>query len=256
MPQEPLNTRQATILQWLQERGRVSVREAAAELGVSEMTIRRDLEALEAQGLLTRTHGGAVPSGRLRFLQSAWPHYLPSPRKAAIGQRAASLVHPGQTIMVDTGTTALEVARHLPPDASITVATTSLCVAQELYGVGPQVLVLGGLLRRDFPSLYGPLTEQMLSALHVEWLFMGCDGADSQEGFYTSDLHLASLEQTMIRCADRVVVVTESSKFGRRALMRYAAPEQVHILVTDGELTTRDRAALEERGLTILIAEE
>jgi len=178
-----------------------------------------------------------------------------SPQKAAIGKLAASLIAPGKTLMIDAGTTSLEVARNLPKDSNITVATTSLCVLQELYGSPMQLLLLGGYTRKDFPSLYGPMTEAMLKSFHVDILFIGCDGADSKSGFYASDLLISSLEQEMINIASRVVVVTESWKFGRKGFVRYAKPEQVHTLVTDARLSSTDRTNLTESGINVLIAE-
>ncbi len=251
-----MKDRRTAILETLRDEGRVLVGSLATRIGVSEMTIRRDLSELETAGIVTRTHGGAVPTGRLRFLLSAFPHYELNACKAAIGKHAAGLVRSGQTVMLDTGTTALEVARHLPQDTAVTVLTTSLCVAQELYGSALNVLLLGGFLRKEFPSLYGPLTESMLGSFHIDLLFMGCDGAHAVEGFYSADLHVSSLEQAMIRIADRVVVVTESHKFGKKSFVRYATPEKIHTLVTDGGLSGEDRARLREQGVHIVIADE
>ena len=249
------NPRQTTIVDLLLKGERVDVRGLAERFDVSQMTIRRDLSLLEEQGLVVRTHGGGIPAGKLRFLQGAFPHYAVSPQKAAIGELAAGLVTAGQKVMVDSGTSTLEVARNLPRDADLTVATTSLCVLQELYGSPVQVLLLGGYARKEFPSLYGPLTEEMLKNIHVDILFMGCDGADSKSGFYTADFRLSSLDQQMINCADRVVVVSESAKFGRKAFVRYATVEQVNTLVTDTHLLPADRKNLEECGINVLLAE-
>jgi len=251
-----MNTRQSEIIDLLQDQDRLEVAALAESFGVSQMTIRRDLKELEKQGLLVRTHGGAVAAGKLRFLERAFPHYAVSPQKAAIGKVAAGLVSPGQKVMVDTGTTALEVARNLPKDSDITVATTSLCVLQELYASPLQVLLFGGYARKEFPSLYGPLTEAMLKSFHVDILFMGCDGADSKSGFYTADLRISGLEQQMINIADRVVVVTESTKFGRKAFVRYATLEQVHTLVTDPNLSETDRNNLKDARINIIFAGE
>ncbi|HOQ30317.1 MAG TPA: DeoR/GlpR family DNA-binding transcription regulator, partial [Armatimonadota bacterium] len=194
-----MNERQEGILASIRQGQRVRVRELAERFGVSEMTIRRDLVALEAQGLLIRTHGGGAPVSRLRAPDGALTPA--SPEKVAIGRAAAALAAPGETVMVDAGTTALQVARHLPRDAGLIVVTTSLLVAQELYGAGPRLLLLGGFLRDDFPGVYGPLTETALASLRVDILFIGCDGASAEEGFYTADLHLLSLERAMIAAA-------------------------------------------------------
>lgn len=250
-----MNTRQSQIVDLLQQEKHLDIRQLAELHSVSPMTIRRDLKLLENEGLLVRTHGGAIASGKIRFLQHAFPNNTSTPEKAIIGKMAAGLVAEGQKVMIDTGSTTLEVARNLPSeDRNITVATTSLCVVQELYRSPLQVLLFGGYVRKEFPSLYGPLTEAMLKSFHVDILFIGCDGADSREGFYTSDLRISSLEQEMINIADRVVVVTESKKFNRKAFVCYATPDKVDTLVTDEGLSPVDRRNLEDRGITILLA--
>lgn len=251
-----MNTRQSEIVDLLTKAERLEVGRLAERFDVSQMTVRRDLRLLEEQGFLVRTHGGGIPTGKLRFLQSAFPHYVVSPQKAAIGKLAAGLVAPGQQVMIESGTTVLEVARNLPKDSNITVATTSLCVLQELYGSPTQLLLFGGYTRKDFPSLYGPMTEAMVRSFHVDILFIGCDGADSKRGFYASNPLISSLEQEMINITNRVVVVAESWKFSRKGFVRFATPEQVHTLVTDAHLSPKDRMHLEERGVNILVAEE
>ncbi len=250
-----MNARQIAIIEQLRGNQRVNVKELAARFGVSEMTIRRDLIILESHGTLVRTYGGGAA---LNVVPPPTAPQAPTrnARKAAIGQLAASLVEPRQTIMVDTGTTALEVARHLPHDTSVTVATTSLHVAHALAQAPLQVLLLGGFLRKESQTLYGPLTERLLSILHVDLLFIGCTGANSEDGFYVTDLLLFNQLQAMMRIADRLVVVTESKKFGRRSFVRYAQLTEVHTLVTDDALAAQDRANLEEHGVRILCATE
>lgn len=249
-----MNARQSKIIDILQEEDSLDVRSLAERFGVSQMTIRRDLKLLQSQNLIVRTHGGGIPAGKLRFLRQAFAHYVASPEKVAIGRLAATLVTSGQTVLIEAGTTALEVARNLPPEPSITVATTSLCVLQELYALPMQLLLFGGYTRPDFPSLYGPMTEAMLRSFHVDVLFIGCDGADSKSGFYASNLLISSLEQQMIKITDRVVVVTESVKFGRKGFVRFAEPERVHTLVTDVHLLDSDRKNLTDKGVNVLVA--
>ena len=250
-----LNHRQSEMLALLQgERARERAG-VGARFAVSEMTIRRDLNAMEELGLLVRTYGGATPAGSLRSLNNGPLYHVP-PGKAAIGKTAAALVKPGQTVMFDTGTTALEVARHLPRDINLTVATTSLCVAQELFGSPITVVLFGGILRKEFPSLYGPMTEAMVKNFHVDILFIGCDGARSNDGFYTTEIQHSTLEQAMISIADHVVVVTESHKFAQHAFVRYAPIDGADMVITDPGLTDTDRSNLEERGVEVVIAEE
>jgi len=250
-----MNFRQTEISELLNAEQEVSIHELADRFGVSQMTIRRDLSFLEKQGLAVRTHGGAVVAGKLRFLQGVFTGQADSTIKQSLGKLAASLVGQGETVLVDGSSTTYEMAVQLPKSAGITLATTSLRVAQALYGSGIKVLVLGGFLRDDTPNLYGPLAEQSLAGLRVDHLFVGCDGAESRDGFYMADLHAASLEQAMIACAHEVVVVAESIKFNRRAFARYATPQQVQYLVTDSGITARDRSNLEERGVNVMIAE-
>lgn len=249
-----MDKRKAQIIDLLGSGEQANVKDLARRFGVSGMTIRRDLDELQKQGLVVRTHGGAVSSGKLRFIHGALPDFEVSPTKAAIGKRAAELVQPGQTVMVDTGTTALEVARHLPHDSGITVVTTSLGAAQELYRSGLSIIMLGGFLREGFPSVYGPMTEKMLGEIRVDTLFIGCDGASSDDGFYSNDLHVSSLEQVMTRIANQVVIVTESAKFGRRAFSRYATVQEVSTVVTDPGISSNDCRNLEDRGIQVLLA--
>jgi len=250
------NDRLRVMAELLRANERLRVRELAVRFGVSEMTVRRDMLSLERQGLLVRTYGGGAAGIPPVTLDSLLPHSPATPEKAAIGKLAAGLVQSGQTVMVDTGATALEVARHLPDDPGITIATTSLGVALELYHSRLNLLLLGGFLRKEFPSLYGPLTEHNLNILHVDMLFIGCNGADSAGGFYASDMQLLTQIQAMMRIANRIVVVTESRKFVRKSFVRYARPADIHTLVTDAALPTQDRQALEEQGVSVLITGE
>lgn len=232
----------------------VNVTELARRFEVAEMTIRRDLNELKTAGLLVRTYGGGTSTGKLRFTQKVFDDYAPSLEKAAIGKLAAGLVSSGQTIMIDCGVTALQVALHLPKIPEITVMTTSLCVAQTFYGSDVDVVLLGGTLRKEFPGVYGPLTERMLNELRVDTLFMGCDAADSKDGFYTGDIQVSSLDLAFTKIAKKVVIVMESAKFGGRAFVRYARPQDVQTVVTDAGLPLQDRLNLEEQGVTVLIA--
>ncbi|MHB9024450.1 MAG: DeoR/GlpR family DNA-binding transcription regulator [Armatimonadota bacterium] len=249
-----MQKRRSAIMELLFQQPRMTIQQLAAHFGVSEMSIRRDTNALEAQGLLIRAYGGGVVLGPLPLLTMPAAPVTRTPQKMAIGKLAASLVAAGQTVMVDTGTTALEVARHFPTDANITMATTSLSIAQEIARTPLSVMLLGGFVQRDTMSLYGPLTEQMLSILHVDLLFIGCNGADSTDGFYANDLMLFTQVQAMMRNAAQTVVVAESAKFGRRSFVRYARLEEIHCLVTDNGLSAEDRLNLEERGVNVLIA--
>ena len=158
-------------------------------------------------------------------------------------------------ILLDAGTTTYEVAAHLPRDPSITVITTSILVVQALFDTPMNLILLGGTVRRDTPCLYGQLTEKMLENLHADFLFTGCDGASSNDGFYTAAIAQAGVSESMIRAAERVVVVTESVKFCRKSLARFAGVDQVHAVVVDTDIPLEDVANLEDRGVKVIIAE-
>jgi len=251
-----MRERKTAILEILSAVPRVAIRDLAERFDVSEMTIRRDLDELAERGIVVRTRGGAVTAAGLRSLATPTPEYAVSPRKAAIGRLAAGLIGPGETIMVDADTTTLEVARCIPRDLRIALGTTSLCVAQMLYESDADVVLFGGLLCKEFPSTYGPMTEAMLRTFHVDTLFIGCDGANSLDGFYTTESLISALKQTMIGIAERVVLVTESAKFVRRAFARYAVPSEINIVVTDSDLPELDRSNLENAGVTVMVAGE
>ena len=251
-----MNKRTATILEMLHTQQEVSIRDLASRFGVSEMTIRRDVAGLEKQGILVR-RCGRKSTGKLWLTEESIScNQSESPAKNAIGRLAASLVKPGQTIMVDSGSTVLAVARYLPQNLETTVVTTSLCVAQELYGSSMDVILLAGILRKEFPGVCGPLTEMLVSDFHADVGFVGCDGANSQDGFYMADINVFNLQHLMIRAAECVVVVTESSKFRQRSFVRYATPRDVHIVLTDPGLSVLDRSNLEQRGVKVMVAGE
>lgn len=242
------NQRLLEIRERLQREPQVTIRELASRFAVSTMTIRRDLEKLEAQGVVVRTCGGA-----LAVRAAGTPGQTsPSPAKQAIGRLAASLVQPGHTVLVDAGTTTLEVVRHLPHQADITLVTNSLAAAGQ--GAGMHVLLLGGYLSEDKVRVHGPLTEACLAQLHADILFVGCVGASSSGGFYMSDLYLTSNVRAMMQAAGRVAVVAESAKFRQRSLSCYALPGEVHYVITDDGLAAEDSAALEEQGVQVLVA--
>ena len=251
-----MKPRIASIIDILKHQQKLRIRDLAQEFDVSEMTIRRDLTYLESKGLLVRSHGGGVAINNSVHTHSCDLNMDISPEKIAIGKLAVQLVKDGQTIMFDSGSTSSQVALNLPRDANITVATTSILLAKALHGSGFTLILLGGYVGGDSPSVYGPMTERLLRDLHVDLLFTGCDAANSVEGLYLKDLWNCSLWQAMTSIADRTVVVTESAKFKRRALARYALPSEVDILVTDPGISEEDKTNLEDAGTEVLIADD
>jgi len=252
-----MNIRQSKILDLIEKNGRISITEIKKLFNVSEMTVRRDLIILEQQGYVTRIHGGVLAKRKLffdnSFSQKERQHVA---EKKAIAQKAVELVKPGDNIILDTGTTTLYIAREMVQvNMVITVATTSLAVASALFNSNIDVLLFGGFLRREIPDLFGPLTEKNLLEFYADKLFMGCDGVIPNEGFFTSDLNISHIEEKMVDRADRVIVVTDSSKFGRKSFVKHAEVSKVDTVITDGKVDNLDVEELKSRGVEVIIAE-
>ncbi len=251
-----MNIRQTQILEMIEKNERVSIADIKDIFKVSEMTIRRDLTFLEEKGYVTRIHGGVLAK-RILFFDSSFKQKQQEhvEEKKVIAKRAVSLIQPGDNIILDTGTTTLYIAQELVRlNMVLSVATTSLAVASTLFNSNIDVLIFGGFLRREIPDLFGPLTEKNLQDFHAHKLFMGCDGITVQEGFFTSDLNISHIEERMVRIADRVIVVTDSSKFGKKSFVRYAGADAVHTIITDKQVSKNDVEAFRKKGVEVIIA--
>ena len=246
-----MHQRQKKILDMLQS-GRVEIRKAALELGVTEMTLRRDLKDLEDRKLVLRVKGGAIPHPAQYEPESSVPYQLD--RKFAIANALFLRILPSDSIFLSTGTTSLAFAkviarRNVLP---MTVITNSLSVASALFRSCCKVILLGGELRTNSLDLIGPIAERNLEEYHVNWLISGCDGAFSDYGFYTSDVSLSNLEKKSLRIAEHAAIIADSSKFGRRALTRFASLRDIDLLVTDDDLSPVDEAKLKKAGIEII----
>ena len=253
------NTRQRRqrIIELLLQQGSVQVGELLAQFDVSAVTIRADLNHLESQGLVARTHGGA---NLLRMPPQEHDIHekdtLNLPRKEAIGARAARLVKPGDNIILDSGSTTMMLARHLRSQREVTVMTNGLNIAWELAKApGVKVLLTGGQLRKQSLSLQGSQAEASLTSYSFDTLFLGVDGLDLQFGLTTHDEGEARLNHRMVERARRIVVLTDASKFGRVSLHRIAHLEQIHAIITDAGIDEATRDGLQQRGIEVIVAE-
>jgi len=229
--------RRQRILQALAGREEVSAAALASRFHVTTMTIWRDLEVLERAKRITRTHGGALLSAPVvaafAFQARQQCHLA---EKAAIGRAAARQVKPGMTIILDTGTTTLEVARALGGIARLKVLTSSLAIASVLLANDAlELVLLGGTVSPGSPDLSGALTEDNLAEFRADLAFVGADAMD-QHGLYTRNQGIARVSRAMIANAQRTLLVADSSKFGRTAFVRFAAWDAVDGWVTDDEL--------------------
>jgi DeoR family transcriptional regulator, aga operon transcriptional repressor len=252
-------TRLTTILTALQKTGSVSVEELSAELQVSLVTVRRDLDTLESQGLLRRTHGGAVsieplfyePFRNDRSFQAQLEKFADEKRK--IGRAAAGLIAKGDIISLTPGTTTTEVVRGLPLNHEITVITSTVNVAMELSKRKDlKVYVTGGRLHGDWFSLVGPTAAQSLSRVMIHVLFIGADGVDAEAGVSCYDPEEAHLNATMVKHAQKKIVVVDRSKFGIVAGWRICSKDEIDVLVTDSGATDEMVAPFQQADIEVI----
>ena len=244
--------RVGAILEHLSAHGSVSVADLAAELAVSPATIRRDLELLDDQRLLTRTHGGAVGQGVLYELPLRYKTARHREEKRRIAVEAASRVEDGEAVGLTGGTTTTEVARMLVDRQRLTVVTNALNIASEL-AIRPnlKLVVTGGWARSESYELVGPLAEQSLAGLNLATVFLGVDGISFEAGLMTHHEVEAHTNLALMERARRSVVVADSSKIGRTAFARICAIERVHELITDAAADPAAVASIREAGVAV-----
>jgi DeoR/GlpR family transcriptional regulator of sugar metabolism len=241
--------RRKEILRILRSGASVDTSELSRRLGVSEMTIRRDLKELESKNAVLRNYGGATLARRVNlefeFDRRRQGHLA---AKRAIGHRAAGLIEANETVFIDTGTTTLEFARELARrDIPVTVATSSLAVGSEMWGQEQmRVLMLGGQLREGSPDLTGPLCEHSLELLQASKAILGCDGLWPDRGLFAGDAEGARISATMLRNARWRCVLADSDKIGRTAPVRYAELSEIDLLITDDGIDLNDLSRLRE----------
>ncbi|NGP45379.1 DeoR/GlpR transcriptional regulator [Bacillaceae bacterium SIJ1] len=230
--------RYTIILEMLETNKIVKVPDLCKAFNVSIETVRRDLEYLEQEGKLKRVYGGAV----LTTKSAKEPSYYSrstknAEEKVAIGRKAAELVSNGDTLMIDLGTTTLEVARHLKDKTDLTIITNCLTIAQELVDVPTfRVILPGGLLRAKELALSGFISEQFMNDFNVDKTIIGAGGITVDRGI--SDYHLEEtrVRRTMIEKGEQTIVVADHSKFGIKALVNVCSLEDIDTIVTNGKL--------------------
>jgi DeoR/GlpR family transcriptional regulator of sugar metabolism len=224
------------------------------------MTIRRDIDQLADQGLLERVHGGAVAVSTPTSEEPGFraKSALMTAQKRAIGEAAARLVEPGSSIGISAGTTTYELARAVRGVPDITVVTNSVPVAQLLHesGTPGQTVVLTGGVRTPSDALVGPVAVAALRSLHVDLLFLGAHGVDAGAGLTTPNLVEAETNRALVACARRTCVLVDHSKFGVIGLSTFLDLDQVDVLVTDDELSSRARATVADVVDTLVVARD
>ena len=235
------------------QRGKLVIRTAAIELGVTEMTLRRDLKSLEERKLILLVKGGAIlHPARYEPESPAASECMDI--KFAIAEALFHRIMPANSIFINAGTTSLAFAKVIARRNTmpITVITNSLPVASTLFRSCCKVILLGGELRTNSLDLVGPIAEKNLAEYHVDWLVSGCDAALADYGFYTSDISVSNLEKQTLHIASNTAIITDSSKFGRRALTRFATLDEIDLLVTDDGISPSDAQSLSASGVELI----
>jgi DeoR/GlpR family transcriptional regulator of sugar metabolism len=248
--------RRQKVLELVKERGFVALTDLAANLDFSESTIRRDLDYWDQQGLLKRTHGGAMFTGdRLTMPALEERTATALAEKQQIAQAAAARIRDGDAILLDGGTTTLEVAR-LVVGRSLQIVTNSLPIANLFAGSREvDLVVLGGYLYPKTGVMLGPLTVRMMEDIHVQQAILSVGGITAK-GLFNSNLLLVETEHRMMRCADEVVVVADHTKIGRQALAFLCELEAIDTLIVDSGIAAEQRQMVEAAGVKLIVAGE
>ena len=251
-----LQERRDQIIALLELEGRVSVSDLSKRFDLSQATIRSDLDSLAEQGMLERTHGGAIAPDRSDLeLSFDVRRRLHSAKKRRIGAAAAAMVGDGEAIALDASTTALALANRIRGRHELTVITNGLVVAMALLEVpGVTVLMPGGFLRRDSASLTGPAGGEFVKQFNFEKGFFGAKGLTLEEGL--TDVHTDEVvvKRDWVEHARRVIAIVDSSKWGRVGFASYASIDQIDCVITDEDAPTEIVAGLLEAGVEVIIA--
>ncbi|CAG7625363.1 DeoR/GlpR family DNA-binding transcription regulator [Paenibacillus allorhizosphaerae] len=248
--------RHAKIIEALNEEGSVKVSDISKSFQVTEKTIREDLEKLEQRGILKRVHGGAVlvehDDSMLPILKR---RVRQRPEKEQIAEEADKWIEDGQIVLLDAGSTTLELAS-LIKDRHITVVTNDTKIADLLAGSNQiELCILGGYRRKGTYTIIGPSAIQMMDELNVDIAFLGCTGIDLQRGLSIFHREEAELKKRMMKASKKVVLLADHSKFDRTALVSFAALEEIDMLITDADASSATIEQLEQRGIQVVRAE-
>jgi len=247
--------RHSIIINTLNQQGRCLVADLAKKMEVSEVTVRQDLDALEREGLVRRTHGGAILPSKMGFER---PFQIEETsfknQKERIAQAAAKLVSPGDTLILDVGTTVSELARNLLSHHQLTVFTNALNIANTLEA-NPSIttIVTGGTLRAKQHSLVNPYATLILEKLRVDTAFIGVGGIEATYGITNVNIAEAEIKSLFIKAAQRRVVLADSSKIGNIGLVKIADIEQIDLLITNKQAAAEEIASLRQKGLEVVL---
>jgi DeoR/GlpR family transcriptional regulator of sugar metabolism len=251
--------RQARIMERVREDGAVRVADLVRELGVSDMTVRRDLEVLDERGLLEKVHGGATALEGSALFEPTFTvkSSLQHAEKDAISDAAAALVEPGMAVALSAGTTTFTLARRLADVPWLTVVTNSIRVTDVLHQVGraDQTIILTGGVRTPSEALVGPFAVSAIRSVHVDLVFIGVHGMDPRSGFTCPNLLEAETDRALIEAGRRLAIVADHTKWGVVGISSIARLDQADVLITDSGIDPEARSILESEVRKLVVAE-
>lgn len=246
--------RRDSIIQIIQKNGKVRVDTLSDKFDVSSVTIRNDLDFLEKKGIVHRTHGGALLRKSVYEDPSLEEkQQLYRKEKQRIGEKAVELIKDGDSILLDSGTTAMEIAQRLNGKKNLTVMTNAINLALKLGNLeSMSVMLTGGLLRKESFSLVGPEAEATISNYYFDKLFLGVDGLDINFGLTTPNPMEAQLNRIMVERAQQVIAITDSSKFGRHSFSYICDVDVISTLITDTNISVEFERELLRRNIDVI----
>lgn len=247
--------RKQKILELIQSSGSMSTAELAKSVGASPITLRKDLAILESMGLVKRTHGGAISKGIANRMELSFSEKtnFNLEEKARIAGRASEMIQVGDSIILDAGTTTLQIAKNIKDKIDIHVLTNSVYNLLELAeSPGIEVSLTGGSLRKISRSLIGPLAISSLKNVHAGKLFLGATGVSIEKGLTSPNMIEAQTKSAMIRAADTVILAVDHSKFGKTALGKFGEIEEVQILITDKKAPSEVIERIKQKGIEVI----
>ncbi len=249
------DSRRQKIVELLVTEGSASLNRLAQHFDVSIMTIHRDLDALESQGLLRKQRGGATVKSSLQFESDfRYRVQMSANEKRSIAQRAAEFIEPGMSVMLDDGSTSLAIAPFLIDKAPLTIITNNLSVISDLGGItGITVLALGGTYSKKFNGFFGILTESAIDDLRADVAFLSSSAADPASAFH-QDLEVVAVKRRMIKSSARRYLIVDHHKFERTALYFLAKLSEFDGVITNRELTSSNAEALQNNGISLYYA--
>lgn len=247
--------RKKIILEILEKEGKVNIKELAESLNVTRVTIRTDLDELEKRGFLVRTHGGAVIPEDQHFVRLITKTINENKKeKESIAKLASTLIEPGSTIMIDSGSTTAYLARYIK-NMKLTVITNSMLILHELMSSNSvQLLASGGVLRKPSMAFIGGISRYFFEQLHADILFLGATGYSIDRGISCSNILEAETKKNMIKSALKVCFLADSSKSGKIAMAHICDWDEIDIFITD-HITDKERSRLSEYGVEVMVSE-